>query len=361
MKKSLILLTAITALSFALTPCLPLQSASAVTDDYSVAGGRCVVEFEDSKDEALFDLYTELDKAPWLMEGNLVAWTLAEQNIIFKDKTYTDVEVSVDISTVNENGKFDSGIYVAAKDAIDRMDGITAWEVNIEHGAGNPTFDLKLHRFENRIWKGAVVEIFALPYAGDTMNLRVVVKGGTLYAFLNGSKAPAITYNIGNEGGMVGMRNFYSPNTFDNFSVTGEGNAVDVSLLEHYAKLAREEIKKPLVEECLNELNTALALGREAKTQEETDQAAQALKTALERAVEKHTQEELSMLVERADSLENPQGKVYTVNSWNSLLAVKEICAALTSESGEYDISYWYGRLDARINGLVSYMSEVKE
>lgn len=50
MKKSLILLTAITALSFALTPCLPLQSASAVTDDYSVAGGRCVVEFEDSKD-----------------------------------------------------------------------------------------------------------------------------------------------------------------------------------------------------------------------------------------------------------------------------------------------------------------------
>ena len=100
---------------------------------------------------------------------------------------------------------------------------------------------------------------------------------------------------------------------------------------------------------------------RVSKTQEETDQAAQSLKTALERAVEKHTEEELSMLVERADSLENPRGKVYTVNSWNSLLAVKEICTALTSESGEYDISYWYGRLDARINGLVSYMSEVKE
>ena len=238
------------------------------------------------------------------------------------------------------------------------MDAITAWNVNVEHGATNSTMDLKLHRFENGKWMGIKVEILGLPYSGDTINLRVVVKNGMLYAFLNGKTTPTFTYEVGEGSGLVGLRNFYSPNYFDNFSVTGLANTVRTSKLDEMKALATEELTKPLASVCKAELEAAIALAENAETQSQVDEAQAALDSALKRAVTARTYAELSELIGKAGEIENPDGEKYTGNSWNSFQAVKQICDGLTEESSEYDISYWYGRLQARIDNLVAYEGE---
>ena len=357
MKKIAILLTLSTMLLSAGGASYALQPAAAEVD-YSVEGGRFTVDFEKWDDYGDFALYTEFDKKPWQMDGAMYAWSLAEQKIILRGKSFEDVEVSVDISTINECGKFDSGIYVMASNVGSGMDAITAWNVNVEHGATNSTMDLKLHRFENGKWMGIKVEILGLPYSGDTVHLRVVVKDGMLYAFLNGKTTPTFTYEVGEGSGLVGLRNFYSPNYFDNFSVTGLANAVRTSKLDETKALATEELTKPLASVCKAELEAAIALAENAETQSQVDEAQAALDSALKRAVTARTYSELSELIGKAGEIENPDGEKYTGNSWNSFQAVKQICDGLTEESSEYDISYWYGRLQARIDNLVAYEGE---
>ena len=356
MKKLAIILLSAAMISAGAAPAA-LQPAVA-EPDYSVEGGRLEIDFEEKDDYGYFDLYTEFDKKPWQMDGAMYAWSLAEQKIILRGNVYEDVEVSVDISTINECGKFDSGIYVMASSVSGRMDSITAWNVNVEHGATNSTMDLKLHRFENGKWMGIKVEILGLPYSGDTINLRVVVKNGMLYAFLNGSKTPTFSYNVGKGSGLVGLRNFYSPNYFDNFAVTGAANTPSTFELDRTKAVAENALEENLATDCRNELRAAIALADKAETQQEIDAAMKALENALDRLVTVKTYSDLVKLIETADAIENPNGEVYTYNSWNSLLMVKDICKNLTEETSEYDISYWYGRLQARIDGLVAYIAE---
>lgn len=357
MKKATRLLSAALMLTVAIVP-VTLQQTAVAEPDYSVDGGRLTIDFENKNDYQQFTLLTEFDKQPYQMDGALYFWTLCEQKAILSEKQYGDVEVNVDISTINECGKFDSGVYVAASGANGSINGITAWNVNLEHGASQSTMQLKLHRFEKGSWKGAIVEIGSIPYTKDCVHLRVVVKGGVLYAFLNNNSKPTFSYEIGETVGQVGLRNFYSPNYFDNFTVTGIGNEVDRSELKEAVELAQETIKKTLAQESSNELNVALALAESANTQSETDAALKALLAALERAVTAHTYAELTSLVSQADEILNPNGDVYTANSWNSFLAVKAICKTITEDSSEYDISYWYDRLLARKEGLIAYITE---
>lgn len=357
MKKIAILLALSTMLLSVGSTSYALQPAAAEVD-YSVEGGRLTIDFEKWDDYGYFDLYTEFDKLPWQMDGAIYAWTLAEQKMILRGKIYEDVDVSVDISTINECGKFDSGIFVMASNPGMGAGVITAWNVNVEHNASQSTMNLKLHRFENGVWKGAIVEIMGLPYSGDTVHLRVVVKDGTLYAFLNGRTTPTFTYEVGEGSGLVGLRNYYSPNYFDNFSVTGLANKVKTTELEQTMALAAEALKNPLAQLCVSELEAAIALAEAAETQSEVDLALKALNDALDRAVEPYTYAELSELMGRAEEFENPKGSKYTKNSWNSFLAVKEICSSLSASSSEYDISYWYGRLQARMENLVAYVGE---
>jgi len=334
--------------------------AFAKTEQYIVSGGRFVVNFDDAEEEGLFDLFTEFDKYPWVMDGKMYAWHLAEQKMILRGKTYTDVDVSVDISTINPLGKFDSGIYVAASNAGNALDEITAWTVNIEHAPKSKTFVVKLHRFLNGTWRGAVTQSVPLLYTEDTMTLRVVSKAGTLFAFLNRMEEPLFSYDIGFSEGLVGLRNYYSPNTFDNFVVVGEANSVDRGELEAQIALTQEALQRDLLQTCKDELNEALRLAEIAVTQREVDEAAEKLKEALARAVERETLEGLQLLLAQADALTNENGAVYTENSWASLQAVKAICRELTEHSGEYEISYWYKALEARINGLISFVTEVR-
>ncbi len=357
MKKYIKSLLFMLVLLIAITPCVSQQVAAEAyhSTDYAVEGGRMEIDFENENDYQKFDLYTEFDRKPWQMDGAMYAWSLAEQKMILRDKTYEDVDVSVDISTINADGKFDSGIYVYVSAASGTS--ITGWNVNVEHSASQATMDLKLHRFEGS-WKGIAVEVLGLPYEGDTVHLRVVVKDGVLYAFYNHRTEPTLTYEIGSGSGAVGLRNFYSPNYFDNFTVTGAGNAVQTAELDAALALAQEEVKKPLAQQSLTELQQAITLAENAVTQAQTDNALLALNKALERSVSLSTFEQLQALLAQVEEIKNPNNAVYTENSWNSFTAVKNICLKLTNEDTEYDISYWYERLERRASELIAFVAE---
>ncbi len=342
---------------------MPIAASSAAvadTVDYTVSGGRITIDFEREDDVYKFYRYSEFaDNMPYVRDGAMYAWVLAEQKMILSGKVFTDVQVDVDISPIGKNGKIDSGIYIGASNAGNKMDGINAWEVNIEHAPGSDTYWLKLHRFEQKWIRDEMIEVGGLGYTTDDMHLRVTVKDGTLYAFLNGSDAPALTKKIGETArGMVGLRNFYAPVRFDNFSVVGESVDVDFADMRALQSLAEQRLKDNLAEESKRELTAAIERAEAANIQVDADEAAAMLASALDRAQDKHTLEELAVLLQKAGDIANPDGEVYTANSYGALLAVKSVCESLTIADGEYEISYWYNRLDEKINGLVKYVEE---
>lgn len=328
----------------------------AANGDYDVDGGRKIIDFNNPEDINQFLLFTEFDKQMWIMDDKLFAYTLCEQKAILKDKIFTDIDVCVDISTINTKGKFDSGIYIGAKNIGPNIDQIDAWNVNVEHGAGQNTYYLKLHRFINGRWDGIRVEISGIPYTSNTIKLRVVVKGEMLYAFLNKDVKPRITYNIGLIQGYVGLRSFYSPNTFDNFSVIG--NCIEVNREELNKKIeeANNLLTLNLTTNSIERINHGLNLANTAITQKEIDFAIKTLKNAIE-SVEQHSDYvSLTELINEITAMENPDYTIYTKNSWDSLMEVLKICKTLTEDSSEELISYWYNRLSTRKQGLIAYI-----
>lgn len=346
----------------ALLMCMPFAASvgNAVADDYTVDGGRLVVDFDSDDDIYKFSCYTEFGALPYVLEGKAYCWVLAEQKMILDGMTFVDVQVDVDIYTIGKNGKFDSGIYVGASGANNKMDGITAWNINIEHQEDAGTYWLKLHRFENNRWlREEMVEISGLPYTKDMIHLRAVVKNGVLSAYVDYNEKAVVTKVIGSEAlGAVGLRNFYSPNCFDNFTVVGGAVDIDYAEMNALKSLAEQKLKEQLTENSREELASAVELATAVTSQKDADAASAALSEALDRAELKHTLSELSALVTKADGIQNTDGKVYTANSYAAFTAVKDICSSLTDADGEYEISYWYARLEERMNDLVLFHKE---
>ena len=300
------------------------QFVNAETIDYCVDGGRVVIDFEDQSYKEHFDFYTEFGPLPDVIDGKLYCWTLAEQKMIFKNYTYQDVEVNVDMSTINNCGKIEGGIYVQASNANNGMDCITAWCVSVEHTANSNNFSLKLHRFENNRWDGAKVDITRIPYTSNSIHLKVVIKNGTLYAFLNDVKKPYFSYSIGDGIGSVGLRSFYAPNIMDNFTVTGIIHEPNKDKLEKLILEAKNKIK---LEDsiCLAEnLKSVLALAETANTQTEIDNAEKMLTLALEKSIKKYSINELENLINKSSKFLSDEKK-YTANSYNALILVRNL------------------------------------
>lgn len=334
------------------------HSANALTNDYSIDGGRLQINFDNVSDENYFDFYTEYDRNMFVMDGHLYSWPFAEQKAILRNYSYTDVDVSVDLSTINEGGKIEAGIYVQASNVSSNIDGINAWCVCVERNANAKTFNFKLHRFENNKWLGAKSEILGIPYSSDNIHLRIVVKEGRLYAFLNNELRPRIEYYIGQSEGQIGLRSLYSPTLFDNMTIVSNIHTPDKIELSQLINKAIEEINsKNLVDE--EAIEEVIQEAQNAQTQKEIDLAIKSINKELENAVEVHTFQELQELLTLIETYSNDGGLVYTENSWSSFEKVRNICLKLTIESTEYDISYWFGRLEAKIVGLIAYKEDV--
>ncbi|MBO4572944.1 MAG: hypothetical protein J5762_04180 [Clostridia bacterium] len=351
MKKTIRSLTFI--LIFAFTVFAGVKTVNAQTQ-YEVDGWRKTVTFDTEDDTNQFALFTEFDKSPFYMDGRLYFWTLAEQKAIFTQRKYNDLDVSADFGTINDHGKFDVGFYVHANKIGSAMDNIDAWNVNLERGADDKTYNLRLHRFYNKSWVGYVTEAAGIKLPMNEVHLRVVVKSGTLYAFVNYESRPRLTYYIGESEGYVGFRCFYSPNWVDNFSIVGEGNAMSEELYATVNEL-KDFDTAGLTAKSAEAIEAAKEALNDAEGQYRTEEAVAAAEKAINKAVIKRTADELGALIQTAESTVNVG---YTVNSWNSLQAVLSISKTVDT-SDEEAVSYWANRLERKLALLVRYKKEV--
>ncbi len=345
-------------LAAALALAIPLAALPAVTaETVTIAGGTDNVIFEDSNMRD-FDFYTEFDQPMYILQNRLYAPLLTESKAIYKHGTYSDVDVSVDVAALVPGGNIDGGIYVQASGVNNAANGITAWNVNVEHDVNSSVFALKLHRFENNRWLGAKKEVYNIKYTSDTVHLRVVVKTGVLYAYLDGD-APVFTYNVGKSAGKVGLRSFYAPNYFENFSVTSPMITVEPELLQ--SKLAELDgfDYSPFTDESAQTLRAAVAEAKAALAAEESqadiDKAYADIVIAKSELTLKKTRADLDALTEKAQKMMSDAN--YTKSSVSSLRVVIEKCNAATEEK----ISYWYKILQHRMDSAVKYMDDVSQ
>ncbi len=328
--------------------------------DYEVDGGRYTIDFSNHYYAYEFSLYTEFDVQPWWMDNKLYFWSLAEQKAIFSNHTYSDVDISVDICTINKGGKFDSGLYVQGSSFSYHGSGATAWNVNVERDVNSTVGYLKLHRFNNYAWEGIKVEK-SVRLPNDKVTLRVVVKSGMLYAFLDGDKKPVFNYFIGEQSGRVGFRSYYTPCYFDNLQIISPNTKIDYSFINSFLSEAEKIDRQTLTADSVKLLEQTVLSAQEAVSEKvnqyRIDELTVKIKKTLSQLTFKRELDELNYLLEKAKSFKNPNMSVYTSNSWNSLQAVIGVCETLTIEDGENEISYWINRLENRIDALTAYIN----
>lgn len=360
-KKTIGFATVFFAIAVALIMHAPVATADSSIPDCVIDGGRQYVTFDRDGDGNYFGLYSQFGKKPWILDGKMTCWVHAEQKLIAKGGIYSEVDVSVDIGTLNDHGKFNAGIYVFASGVSDALDGIDAWNVQLERAADQNTYYLKLHRFERGKWKGTQKEVSGLVLPFNEVNLRVVVKSEYLYAFVNHEQTPRLIYRVGAGRGAVGLRCYYSPNTFDNFSVISQDIPIDFSAVDRAVEQAEAldldtltQNSRTAVEEMIAEANN---LTETAVNQYRVDEFAQEFAELLDELIIKHTPSELETAIARARALND--AAAYTENSWSAMRSVLEYCEQLGDDASEDEISYWTYRLERRIEKLIAYRKGV--
>lgn len=326
-----------------------------IEDIYKVSGGKTVITFDNEDDLDNFFLFSEFDKSPEIIDEKLYFYNLAEQKAIYANGTYEAVDVSVDINTINKNGKFDTGIYFAT-DFNYRLDGAVGFEVNLEKGAGSAAFYLKLHEF-NHGYRGAKVEVSGLKLPTVDLNLRVVVRERYLYAFVNHEVKPRFKYYVGAQARNVGLRNFYSPNYVDNFTVIGESEEISKSKLETLIEKAEKIDQSLYTSGTISNLNDILVNAKLAASysdQYDIDKYEDLLEKALNELIIKRTAAELEEALTKAKNINNEDEK-YTTNSYKALLMVIEIAEEI-DRNDEEKVSYWCNQLEKKIDALIAYL-----
>ena len=337
---------------------LNIKKISNLDEQYQVDGGKISIGF-DKSDEDILDFYTEFDTYPYLMDSKLYAWTLAEQKVIYNQFRFSDVDVSIDVNTINKNGKFDCGIYVQGNNFTNRLDGCSAYCLNLEKAAGNNSFYLKLHQFYNFAYVGAKKSISGLKLPTQNLNLRAVVKDGVLYAFVNNERTPRFSYDIGISEGYVGIRSFYSPNYFDNLTIIGKGVPYYRSDLEVMLEKAQELDLSKYTSKTATVLEEAISIAQEAlvsSNQYEIDEAYAKLKKAYDEMQELRTMSQFQSVISEAKKYINDQN-TYTKNSFDSLMIVLERCEKIDGED-EDEVSYWCCTLEDKIASLTPYLTK---
>ena len=114
-----------------------------------------------------------------------------------------------------------------------------------------------------------------------------------------------------------------------------------------------------LTTDSANLLQSAIAvansINKEQTTQYAVDEAVSCLQTALNQLLIKRDYVYLQTVIERAESIQNPSGSVYTKNSWDALQLVLARCKTFTEQTPENEVSYWANRLALKIDQLIVY------
>ncbi len=352
MKKLTCILIAVLAFSVCLA--LPIKSAVEAQD------GRKNLEFDSKTFYDLFDYYTEIpgDTGVVIRDGAIYATGKSENKILLKNpNNLSSFTLQADFAPLDDICPFDAGFYLYANSPKDRLDGIVAYNVNLEKRVNENSIYVKIHRFSNG-YLGEVaavrVKIKKLP-----INLKVVAQEGNVKIYVFKEKVPVINCQLdGWMPGMVGIRTFRNSATkISNFSILASGIKTHTDDLDEALSKAKGYDLSLYEQTSAQNLQEAIQFAESISKEEQSlvDIATQNLVKAMDGLLVSINYQQLQEAITAAKSLSNEGQNKYTKNSLRSLISVIERAEKLSAEDSAYDISYMDKLLKDTVNRLIKY------
>ena len=186
-------------------------------DKYEVAGDTVVYDF--SADGTYYKVFSSKENGVAVTDGQLVVASDAEYKIMFPSTTpLSEFMVSMDLD-VSEDLNINTGLYVLANNASNSADKIDAINVHIEGTKAG--FTPKIFKFSSTNgYLGNFSNGPQFTSESGIFNLKVVVKEGYLYVFIDNRETPCISYELTESlSGDVGIRSQYSSPKIDNYTI----------------------------------------------------------------------------------------------------------------------------------------------
>ena len=202
----------------------------------SVVGDKTVISFDSAQDLSQFDLYSSsADVVFAVNNGRLNASDGAELKAIWKNHTdLNELDVSVDVHVDGDGyGNISGGIYLLASGAGNNLDQISAYNVHLDSVRGSNDLRVNVYKFDAQNgYQGSIASTTLAGFFQANMpkydvNLRAVLKDGTVDVYVDNSAAPYledVRTSVLTLGG-VGIRSYNSDISFHNFSVIVPGSS----------------------------------------------------------------------------------------------------------------------------------------
>jgi hypothetical protein len=320
-------------------------------------GGEIYIGF-DGDDLSLFDTYTNDYIGVEMRDGKLYAPFGAACKLFYNKEEFSNIVVSVDINTAIKHGRINNGIIFGGSDIHNKMDKFVGWNVQIERYVDTDSCVVKLHRF-NQNWVGAYAISRNIRLSKDKVNLTVTVDDGLVIAYLDGLEV--LKANCESTNGLVGLRSFYSPVTFDNFCITSLKIPVNKTALssritevENIDRAGWTHASIDRVDEALKNAKDAL----ESNSQAIIDNALSKLNEAMNAVLTEWSEENIEKLLQSANKLLEDKDS-YIQNTVASVEFLLEHCKEAIKSGDKDKISYWCTKLESRLQVAVRYSKEV--
>lgn len=325
-------------------------------------GGRKQVDFTSSSvltDN--FDLYSELSTTGngfFVSDGYLYSTGRTECKAILKSPTnLSSFTVEAEFHQLNRLSPLDSGFYIYASNPNGLIDGINAYNVQLEKATKSDVLYVRIHKF-NQGYGGLVAGI-TMTVTEQSVKMQVVANNGNVKVYINDGETPVIDYDCPSwSAGRVGFRAFRgSMAKINNFKLYSSDIAVDKTELNSLISQAQSIDRTKYTAQSLNEMDSALQVAKNLLTTEQSyvDEAVKNLKSALNALVKLDTFAGLTQnLAEANEIIANGEGK-YTYNTFNALKQCVELAKTLTSSSSEAEISEASYNVRRAIDNLIKY------
>ncbi len=184
-----------------------------------------VIQFGDG-----WNYYSENELSFELFGDKLVSNASAvEQKAIYEGyELQNGSDISFTVSPSVKGGRIDGGLYIGVKGEVSgKLDGATAYVVNIEKSSSSNVYLLKIHQFDYNNGNGkylgckAIVQLTAV---SDSILTRVIYKDGNLFVYQEDSEIPCIIFEVGELSGKIGFRAFGLSMRFENIVLNGAGD-----------------------------------------------------------------------------------------------------------------------------------------
>ena len=331
--------------------CFVFPEPAHAATDYVVAGYSETVDFTSASDANNFNVTGEHGDVPYVADGMLKLPNTGFMYCAQKNRSYSgDTEIIVKVvRLLDQQYPHINAAIIFASDSF----GQNGWAINMTGDAGKNFVTFDVCTLKNNGLGG--LSHVSVPVAKDFI-VKMVIKSGVLNMFIDASSVPALTYRLGgNPTGGVGFRSYYSAVAIDYFTVTNSAISSKPSTYNVLLTNANAIDKSKLTTTSKNALTSAITALQNANNQYDLDFAGKNLEVVMSELVYKRTQTEMNNAIARAEAITNPNGAVYTANSYNALQKVLQYCKTLSS-SDEHEFSLMVTRLENCIANLVSYI-----